>query len=72
MSRNANAVLSALGRKIRRIRIAQKISQNQLAYETNLSREYINKVESGKHNISVKKLTQIAEAFDVDIKEFFE
>jgi transcriptional regulator with XRE-family HTH domain len=72
VSKNANAVLLALGKKIRRIRISQKISQNQLAYETNLSREYINKVESGKSNISIKKLNQIADAFNIDIKEFFD
>ena len=72
MSKSAITVLSTLGKNIRRIRIAQEISQNQLGYETNMSREYINKVESGKYNISIKRLNQIAEALDVDIKEFFD
>ncbi len=71
MSKNANAILLLLGKNIRRIRVSQNISQNQLAYETNLSREFINKVEGGKYNISVKKLYQIAEALDVDLKDFF-
>jgi len=72
VSKNANAVLLALGKKIRRIRMSQKISQNQLAYETNLSREYTNKVESGKYYISIKKLNQITEAFGVDIGDLFD
>lgn len=71
MGKSANAVLLTLGKNIRRLRISQEISQNQLAYETDLSREYINKVETGKYNISIKKLSQIAEALDVDIKDFF-
>lgn len=58
-----------VGDNIRRRRIAQKISQNQLAYETGLSREFINKVENGKVNISLKKLALIAEALTCDPKD---
>lgn len=57
------------GDNIRKIRISQDISQNQLAYETGLSREFINKVESGKNNISIKKLALIADALNIEPKE---
>ena len=58
-----------VGDNIRKIRIAQDVSQNQLAYETGLSREFINRVESGKNNISIKKLALIADALNIEPKE---
>ena len=61
-----------VGDNIRKIRISQDISQNQLAYETGLSREFINKVESGKNNISIKKLALIAEALNISPKKLFD
>jgi transcriptional regulator with XRE-family HTH domain len=64
-------ILILLGNTIRKERIKQKLSQNQLAYETNLSREFINKVESGKYNISVKKLFLIADTLGLSLKQLF-
>ncbi|MEO8762525.1 MAG: helix-turn-helix transcriptional regulator [Bacteroidia bacterium] len=61
-----------VGDNIRKTRISQDISQNQLAYETGLSREFINKVESGKNNISIKKLALIAEALNISPKKLFD
>lgn len=58
-----------VGDNIRRIRIAQEISQGQLAYETGLSREFITKVESGRNNISIRKLALIAQALNVEPQE---
>jgi len=64
-------ILTSLGSSIRKERIGQGMSQNQLAYETNLTREFINKVESGRNNISVKKLHLISEALSIKIKDLF-
>ena len=47
------------------------MSQNQLAYEAGVTREFVNKVESGKYNISVKNLEKLAQILEVDVKEFF-
>ena len=72
MKKAEDTILLSVGSNLRNIRISQKISQNQLSYETGLSREYINKVEAGKCNISIKKLALIAEALNVSIKKFFD
>ena len=40
-------ILSIVGYNIREKRVEQKMSQNQLAFEVGVSREFINKVESG-------------------------
>ena len=72
MSRYSDATAKEVGNNIRKIRTTQDISQSQLAYETGMSREFINKVENGKNNISLKKLILICEALGVPPKKLFE
>ena len=60
-----------MGANIKKARLKQSLSQNQLAFETNLTREFINKVESGKYNISVKKLSKIADCLGIKLKDLF-
>lgn len=72
MKKGENSITVIVGGNIRKIRIAQKLSQNQLAYETGLTREFINKVENGKNNISIAKLALIAEALNIAPKKLFE
>jgi transcriptional regulator with XRE-family HTH domain len=67
-----NSITVIVGGNIRKIRLSQDLSQNQLAYETGLTREFINKVESGKNNISIKKLALIAEALNISPKKLFD
>lgn len=65
-------ILSIVGSNIRKIRISQKMSQNQLAYEAGVTREFVNKIETGKYNVSIKNLEKIAQILEVDIKNLFE
>jgi len=65
-------ILSLVGGNIRKIRVEQNMSQNQLAFEAGVTREFVNKVESGKYNISVKNLEKLALVFDVEIKNLFQ
>ncbi len=69
---NKKDILSIVGSNIRKIRISQKMSQNQLAYETGITREFINKIETGKYNISIKNLEKIAQILEIDIKNLLE
>jgi len=66
-----NDILSLVGSNIREKRIEQKMSQNQLAFEAGVTREFVNKVESGKYNISVKNLEKLAVILEVEVKDFF-
>ena len=69
---NRKDILSVIGGNIRKIRLSQKMSQNQLAYEAGVTREFVNKVETGKYNISVKNLEKLAQILEVDIRNLFE
>jgi transcriptional regulator with XRE-family HTH domain len=67
----ADKIIIKLGSNVRKLRLAQDLSQGQLAFEAGLTREFINKLEAGKVNISVKKLQMIASALDVHISTLF-
>lgn len=64
--------LNKLGDNIRKERNKQGISQNQLAFECGLTRETINKIESGKLNVSVCNVSKIAKALNIDLKNLFD
>ena len=64
-------ILILLGNNIRKARIKYNLTQAQLAFEANLTREFINKVETGKYNISVKKLSLISECLGIKLKDLF-
>lgn len=64
-------ILTIVGSNIRKVRLSQKMSQNQLAFEAGVTREFVNKVESGNYNISLKNLEKLALILEVDIKDLF-
>jgi len=58
-----------VGASVRRIRQSKKLSQEKLAYLSELDRTYIQSIEKGKRNISIKVLFQISKALNVSILE---
>ncbi len=48
------------------------MSQNQLAFEAGVTREFINKIETGKYNISLLNLEKIAQILNINITALFE
>ena len=60
-----------MGRKIRECRKSMKMSQEDLAKKTNISRARLSAIENGKcRDILVSTLTAIASALDTTV-EFF-
>ena len=45
---------------IRRLRIAHEMSQEQLGNEMEVSKQFIQKIENGQRNISIKTLLKLA------------
>ena len=56
---------SVIGRRIREARLNKKIRQEELADKINVSVAYMSRVETGKSQINLKRLTQIAETLNV-------
>jgi len=57
-----NPMLVALGSTIRRIRLEQGVTQEQLALIAEVDRSYVGDVERGDNSCSVIALTKIAQA----------
>ncbi len=58
-------------KRIRQIREGKGLSQEALADIAGLHRTYISSIERGEKNFTVDSLERVAEALDVDIREFF-
>jgi len=62
-------ILRQIGMKIKRIRLQQKLSRYQLAFETETSEKHIRQIENAEVNLTVFKLFQITEALGVKPEE---
>ena len=60
-------MLETIGKRIKKLRIKNKITQKQLADGLNVSKSTISYYEKGMRNISIDIVVEIAEFFDVDI-----
>lgn len=61
----------ALGKKIRAVRRAKKMTQEDLAYESRIDYSYLNEIEAGKRNPSIKRINAIAKALKISVSELF-
>ena len=60
-----------LGRKIRSLRRAKKMTQEDLAYQAKIDYSYLNEIEMGKRNPTVKRVATIAKALNVALYDLF-
>ena len=64
-------VLVRLGRRVRDLRNAQRLSQEEFAAECGLDRTYISGIERGRRNVSLRNLEVIAKALGLSLSELF-
>ncbi len=58
-----------LGKNLKRIRIAKKLSQGAIARKLKVHRAYISGVENGKRNPTLATIQKLAEALGVSADE---
>jgi len=59
----------AFATNLRRLRHARGLSQDDLAYEAEVSRSYLSQLEKGSFYASLKIIGRLAEALDVEPAE---
>lgn len=59
-------VRSAFGNRLRVLRLAYGISQEELAYKADLDRTYVSSVERGRRNIGLENICRLAHALEQD------
>lgn len=62
---------NTIGYRIRKLREAKDLSQENIAFELGLSRSAYNKIETGTTSPNTNRLQEIAKVLKVDITEFF-
>ena len=72
MSNLKEQVYRTIGRNIRKYRQMADISQEKLSEILNAKAKFIGHVERFERYISLKKLIEIAEYFNVPVKNFFD
>ena len=60
-----------LGMRIKYLRSLKKWSQEDLALEANINRNYICDLENGRRNPSLEVLERISDAFGITLSELF-
>ena len=64
-------ILIQLGKRITYLRKKKKMSQLDLALESEVNRNYLCDLEKGRRNPSILVLNKIAEALNIDLSMLF-
>ena len=64
-------ILMRYGQVVRKIRLEQEISQEELADRCGLHRTYISDIELGKRNLSLENIERIAISLNKSLSDFF-
>lgn len=64
-------ILVRYGQTVRKVRLEQGMSQEELADRCGLHRTYISDVELGKRNLSLENIERIAVSLNKSISDFF-
>jgi len=64
-------VSKQLGKRIRRFRKEQKLSQEELAHRAGIHRTYMGKIERGESNPPIHTISKIAKALKVSLSQLF-
>jgi transcriptional regulator with XRE-family HTH domain len=64
-------IRKSFGGRVREIRISTGLSQEAFAEHCKLDRSYMSKIETGKANLTLDSLKDIADAFDMTLSQLF-
>ena len=65
-------LITQFGQRIRELRLAQGISQEQLAEKTGFHRTYIGMIERGERNLSLANIGVFAQFFEMSVSELLD
>ena len=66
-----STVQKRFGRRVRELRRARNLSQEQLAFQAGVHRTYLGSIERGERNPTLKSISAIATALHVTLSELF-
>lgn len=69
---NKIPITEKFGNRIKTLRKARGLSQEELAELSSLDRTYISGIERGLRNVALRNIESLAQALEVSISELFE
>ena len=64
-----NEILRRVGEKLKSLRLARKITQEDLASDAGFSRSYYTEIETGKRNVSILNLYCLSQHLKISLQE---
>jgi len=71
MSKTTSETLKSLGKKVKKLRQQDKLTQEELAHELGISRVYMGYIEQGREGPSLKLLMKMSRKFKVGVEDLF-
>lgn len=65
-------VLRAVGRRVAELRVASGLTQERLAEQLSVSTKYVQQIESGTQNLSLRSLVRLADAVSAPVAALLE
>ena len=65
------AIQEKIASRIKALRQEKKLTQEELAWKSDLDRTFMNHVENGRRNISLNSLEKILIGLEISFKDFF-
>jgi transcriptional regulator with XRE-family HTH domain len=59
------------GKRVRELRLARGLSQEEMAFKIGVHRTYLGGIERGERNPSLRNIAAIAMALDITLRELF-
>lgn len=69
---DADPLLWWLGQRVRAVRMKAGLSQRELATDTGMRKQFLNRVENGRQNLNIKTLWRIAVALGRPLADLLE
>ncbi|MBI3073009.1 MAG: helix-turn-helix transcriptional regulator [Deltaproteobacteria bacterium] len=67
----ADRVLRAVGRRFAELRARRGLTQETLAERIGVSLKYLQRIEAGRENLTLKSLVELANTFRVKVDDLF-
>ncbi|MBR1616851.1 helix-turn-helix transcriptional regulator [bacterium] len=65
-------IQNEIGKRLRNLRTAKNLSQEQVSLEIKISRDHLSNIENGKFPINIKTLYKLSCFYEVKLEYFFE
>ena len=70
--RDVHSARRILAQNVRRLRLAQDLSQEGLAYAAELSQDQISDIENAKHSVTLDNIQRLAFALNVRVADLLD